>query len=46
MCEKGVNSASIQIVNDIEADDGMVYKEEFLMEQEELKKVRIWCERV
>ncbi len=32
-------------MNDIEADDGMVYKEEFLMEQEELKKVRIWCEK-
>ena len=32
------NSASIQIVNDIEAE-GVAYREEFLVEQEELKKV-------
>ena len=32
------NSASIQIVNDIEAE-GVAYREEFLIEQEELKKV-------
>ena len=34
------NSASIQIVNDIEAE-GVAYREEFLIEQEQLKQVSV-----